>query len=68
MPTVWEIMQRMAGLEELDNDKDVDFLRGTLRPDDDDEQAAQHLRGKVEESLSTLMTKINWTAHIVAHS
>ena len=61
-------IQRMAGLEELDNDKDVDFLRGTLRPDDDDEQAAQHFRGKVEESLSTLMTKINWTAHIVAHS
>lgn len=61
-------MQRMAGLEELDSDKDVDFLRGTLRPDDTDEEAAEHFRGKVEESLSTLMTKINWAAHIVAHS
>lgn len=58
----------MAGLEELDTDKDVDFLRATFRPDDDDEQAAQHFRSKVDESLKTLMTKINWTAHIVAHS
>lgn len=61
-------MQRLAGLEELDSDKDVDFLRGTLRLDDDEEQAAEHFRGKIQESLSSLMTKINWTAHIVAHS
>ena len=61
-------MQRLAGLEELDSDKDVDFLRGTLRLDDDEEQAAEHFRVKIEESLSSLMTKINWTAHIVAHS
>jgi hypothetical protein len=61
-------LQRLAGLEELDSDKDVDFLRGTLRLDDDEEQAAEHFRGKIQESLSSLMTKINWTAHIVAHS
>ena len=61
-------MQRLAGLEELDSDKDVDFLRGTLRLDDDEEQAAEHFRGKIEESLKSLMTKINWTAHIVVHS
>jgi len=58
----------MAGLEELECDKDVAFLRGTLRLEDDELQAADHFRAKIEESLSTMMTKINWTAHIVAHS
>ena len=33
----------------------------------DDFHASQHFRKLIETSLSTLMTKINWTAHIMAH-
>ena len=52
------------------DDSDSEDALGLITPssDDDDEQAAQHFRSKVDESLKTLMTKINWTAHIVAHS
>lgn len=57
----------MAGLEELECDADVQFLRDRFMLQADDETAADHFRTQIETSLSTLMTKLNWTAHILAH-
>lgn len=42
---------KMAGLEELEDDKDVNHLRTTMRLDDDDEGAAKHFKEKIEQSL-----------------
>ena len=42
---------KMAGLEELEDDKDVNHLRTTMRLDDDDKGAAKHFKEKIEQSL-----------------
>ena len=64
-------MQRIAGLEELETDANVAFLRDRFMPMEDDATAAEHFRVSVARLRSrctpTLMTKINWTAHIMAH-
>ena len=47
--------------------RDVAFLRDRFMLKEDDETAAAHFKGQIKKSLTTLMTKINWTAHILAH-
>ena len=61
-----EKLQRTRPGEE--NDKDLNFLREKFELDKSDEEAAKIFRKQIHVSLNTMMTKINWFAHIVAHS
>ena len=55
-------------LEELQTRADLNYMEGVFVLDQSDEEAAATFKKLINQSLGTLMTKINWTAHIIAHS
>ena len=55
-------------LEELQTRADLNYMEGVFVLDQSDEEAATTFKKLINQSLGTLMTKINWTAHIIAHS
>ncbi|XP_076048999.1 phosphatidylinositol 4,5-bisphosphate 3-kinase catalytic subunit delta isoform-like [Oratosquilla oratoria] len=60
-------MMISTGLPELQSEKDLNYLRETLKLDMTEEAALQHFRDKFAEALSnSWKTSINWAFHVMA--
>ena len=57
----------IAGLGELEGENELNFVRGRFMLELDDEMAEAKFKSLIDESLSTLTTKINWAAHSWVH-
>jgi len=57
-----------SGLPELQERKDLDWLREKLLLGVTDEEASDHLRKQIKASLNTKATLINDAVHLLAHA
>ncbi|CAL4116873.1 unnamed protein product, partial [Meganyctiphanes norvegica] len=60
-------MMISTGLPELQSEKDLDYLKETLKLDLSKEEALDHFRSKFDEALSNAWkTSVNWAFHAMA--
>ncbi|KAL7640320.1 UNVERIFIED_CONTAM: hypothetical protein RMT77_008584 [Armadillidium vulgare] len=60
-------MMISTGLPELQNEKDLDYLKDTLKLNLNDEQAKNHFQSKFKEALkNSWQTSFNWACHCMS--
>lgn len=60
-------MMLSTGIPELSSEKDLDYLRETLKLDMSDQEALKHFKSKFVEALkNSWKTSMNWMAHNIA--
>lgn len=57
-----------SGLPELQERKDLEWLRDKLMLDASDDEASEHLRKQIKASLNTKATLFNDAVHLLAHA
>ncbi|KAK7076710.1 Phosphatidylinositol 4,5-bisphosphate 3-kinase catalytic subunit beta isoform, partial [Halocaridina rubra] len=60
-------MMISTGLPELKSEKELNYLKDTLKLDVTEEEALDHFRSKFDEALSNAWkTSVNWAIHSMA--
>ena len=63
------MMMLTSGIPQLTSVNDLDYIKKeTLALHLSDEDAVKQFSKKMEESLNSMSTKINWTVHLMAHT
>jgi phosphatidylinositol-4,5-bisphosphate 3-kinase len=57
----------MSGIPQLTSVNDLDYLKETLAINLSDEAAIKQFKGKMNESLNSKFTQLNWKFHLMAN-